>query len=702
MNFIIVHELPGRIRLRNVQYRFAAPEAAVVKALLETQDWALSVAVSYRTGSILICYNESCGARDTLLAAVSFLDRDFYSNIDATALVKKTKPTLCQLITRLAAGVIFRSTLPVFIYRSLTFIRSLPILRHGTRSFLRRGFSTVSVLDAAAIAVSLVRLDFRTVSVITSLLALGDILESWTHNRSKESLANILAIRVDKLWVRGADGTEIEIPIAELSVGDIVIIRSGSVIPVDGVVVDGAAMVNQASMTGEAALVNRSVGLSVFAGTVVEDGAIAIRVTAFDKDTRIHKITQMINDSEALKAEVQMRAERRADTLVPYNFLLAGMIFAFTGSLLRASSALLVDYSCAIKLATPLAILSAMREGAQHGMLVKGGKFLEAVSLADTIVFDKTGTLTLAAPVVAKVVPLGQHTREQVLRTAACLEEHFPHSIARAVVRQAEIEALPHMEEHTEVEYVMAHGIVTRQHGERVMIGSSHFIFDDEGISCTAGDRLSVELAEDDYTVLCLAVGDSLAGIICIEDQVREEAPRVITELRELGFKRMVLLTGDNARAAANAAMRVGIDDVRSQLLPEDKTKIIHELKSATSRVVMIGDGVNDSPSLAAADVGVSLKSGADIAQEVADIVLADNNLYSLVNVRRLGTGTMKKIYNNYALIVGANSLLLILGLTGMITPSLSALLHNLTTVGASVYSLTPVLNIKNKNKTKE
>jgi Cu2+-exporting ATPase len=444
-------------------------------------------------------------------------------------------------------------------------------------------------------------------------------------------------------------------------------------------------------MTGESEPVRRAEGLSVYAGTVIEEGELVVRVTAFDSETRLHKIAEMIDESEELKADIQNRAEKMADAIVPYSFLLAGGIYFWTRDVTRAIAALLVDYSCAIRLSTPLAILSAMREGAKRGVLVKGGKFLEALAAANTVVFDKTGTLTASAPGVARVIPFEGHTRETVLRTAACLEEHFPHSIARAVVRQAERENLSHREEHSTVEYAMAHGIASRLRGEKVLIGSAHFVFEDEGVACTAEQQEIVDREAERYSVLFLAVGGRLAGILCIEDPLRGEACDVVNRLRGEGIVRIAMLTGDSLRVARSVAGELGIDEVLAQLLPEDKTKIVKRLKSEGG-VIMVGDGINDSPALAAADVGVAMRSGADIAQEVADVILSENRLGGIIDARRLGVGVMKKIYRNYFFIVGTNSLLLALGLSGTITPAMSALLHNLSTIGASIYSLKPIL----------
>ncbi|MDR1378621.1 MAG: heavy metal translocating P-type ATPase [Synergistaceae bacterium] len=692
MEFSIEHELPGRLRLRCPKGAFTREEGCVIAALLETQPGVTVAVASYRTGSLLIRYEENVykeNIRELILSAARLIDKKFYGEIDGRALIPH-ESGLAGSVVSLLSGVVGRAFLPRLLRYGFTFFRSLPFLGRGIVSLWHRKGLNVSVLDASAVGVSLLRHDFRTATVITTLLALGDLLESWTHKKSRESLTDSLALNIDKLWVR-REGQESQIPMGELQIGDWVVIRAGSVIPVDGVVCEGDAMVNQAAMTGESEPVHRVPGLSVYAGTVVEEGELVVRVTAFDSETRLRKIAEMIAASEELKADIQNRAEKMADAIVPYSFLLAGGIYLWTKDAVRATSALLVDYSCAIKLSTPLSILSAMREGAKRGMLVKGGKFLEALAAAEVVVFDKTGTLTVSSPSVAEVLPFEGYSREMVLRTAACLEEHFPHSIAQAVVKQAEKEKLSHREEHSTVEYAVAHGIASRIQGEKVLIGSSHFIFEDEAVICTPEQKELIGRKSDKYSLLYLAVGGKLAGVLCIEDPLREDARQIVKQLHEVGIVRVVMLTGDNRQVAENVAEMIGIDEVHAQLLPADKTKAINQLKKL-GKVVMVGDGINDSPALAAADVGIAMCSGADIAQEVADVVLSENRLQGIVDVRKLSTRAMSKIYRNYAFIVGVNSLLLALGLGGAITPAVSALLHNLATIASSVYSLTPVL----------
>jgi Cu2+-exporting ATPase len=647
----------------------------------------IAAAASYRTGGILLLFED--GARDSILSAVELLDRSLYGDIDVPGLLREEE-TLGGALASFFGGVLIRSLLPAPVRSATTFFRSLPVIVGGLSSLFRTQSLNVAVLDASAVGISMLMRDFGTAAVITTLLSLGALLENMTHKISRKSLADSLALNIDKLWVR-LNGEETLIPMAELKIGDEVVLRAGGIIPIDGLVIEGDAMVNQSAMTGESEPVRRTAGLSVYAGTVIDEGCLIVCVTAFDSETRIRRIADMIDESEDLKANIQTRAEKMADGIVPYSFFLAGGIYLWTRDLRRATAALLVDYSCAIKLSTPLAILSAMNEGARRGVLIKGGKFLEALAAANTVVFDKTGTLTVSSPAVAEIIPFGNYSREDVLRMAACLEEHFPHSVARAVVKQAEIEGVQHREEHSSVEYVVAHGIASRIGDDAVLIGSAHFILDDELVYCSPEEHKIIDMKSDTHSVLLLAVGGALAGILCIEDPLREDAYDIVDRLRAVGITRIAMLTGDNARNAMNVAETLGIDDVKAQLLPEGKTETVKRMK-AHGRVVMVGDGVNDSPALAAADVSVAMRGGADIAREVADIVLTDNRLRGIIDARKLSVGVMSKIYKNYAFIVGVNSILLAFGLAGKITPGISALLHNLATIGSGIYSLTNIL----------
>jgi len=533
--------------------------------------------------------------------------------------------------------------------------------------------------------------DFRTASAVMYLLRLGDELEEWTHRKSRQNLSDTLRLNIDTVWVRDPDGAERELPARLLRVGDFAVARSGCMIPADGVVVSGEAAVNQASMTGESEAVLRRAGQSVYAGTIVEEGELCLRVTALAGGTRVDQIARLIDESENRKAGIQSRAERMADRLVPYNFALAGLIWLCTGSVQRASAALMADYSCAIKLCTPLSILTAMSSAARHGVLIKGGKALESLSAVDTVVFDKTGTLTVSQPAVSRVVPMPGYERNEVLRIAACLEEHFPHSLARAVVRQAQAEGLRHEEEHAQLHYVVAHGIRSELHGRQALIGSAHFIFDDEHIACPVEVRERIEAGSHGATTLYLALGDELAGVIYIEDPVRPESAGVVGELRRDGVKNVVMLTGDNSHTAAHVAEQVGVDAYRAELLPAGKIEAVRALSQQGAHTAMVGDGINDSPSLAAADVGVSLSSATDIAREVADVVLCSGGISRLPYARRLSRAAMTRVRRNYAAIVGVNTGIILLGVFGILSPALSAVLHNSFTLLSSLYSMTPV-----------
>lgn len=586
--------------------------------------------------------------------------------------------------------LILRPFLPRIVRMVSAFFRALPFLLKGGRSLVS-GRLNVDVLDAAALGISLARGDFRSVGLITALFAVGEFLEEWTRKKSRESLAESLAVDVDTVWVKRGEA-EVQVPLSALVDDDLVVVRAGSSIPVDGVVAEGEAMVNQTSMTGEPLAVARRAGASVYAGTVVEEGRLDIRPTGVGSATRINQIVGFIERSEALKANVQGKAERLADAIVPYSFLLAGGVWAVTRDVARAASVLLVDYSCAIRLATPLAILTGMREGARHGVLIKGGRFIEGLAGADTVVFDKTGTLTEARPRVAEVISLNGHGRDDVLRLAACLEEHFPHPVARAVVRKAEQEALDHQEEHAEVEYVVAHGIASRLRGQRVLVGSRHFVHEDEGVPLDEFLPVINEWAAKGYSILHLAIGGKLAGILCIEDPLRTEAAAVVRGLREQGVKRVIMLTGDGPVTAAAVANAVGVDEWRAQVLPADKADIVRQLQAEGGKVVMVGDGINDSPALSAADVGVSLRDGADLAREVADVVLSGNDLAELLVARHLAKATLRRIHVNFGSIMGLNSAFMALGLVGRAQPGMLALLHNLTTVGVALNAMRPML----------
>lgn len=595
----------------------------------------------------------------------------------------------------LARYVFLRPLLPNFINVGNALIDSVPYLIEGVKNIFH-GRLNVSVLDAAAILVSLIRFDFGTVGLLTLLLGLGDMLERYTRKKSLSSLADQLAIKVDQVWVRNADGALSQKQLAALSKDDVVVVRAGSVIPVDGVVTQGDASVNQATMTGEPLPVHRAAGGSVFAGTVVEDGEIDIRPTALGDASRLSQIVSFIQNSEAAKAGIQGRAERLADAIVPYNFLLAGLVWLFTRNLTRTASVLMVDYSCALRLATPLAILTAMKTGTEHGVLVKGGRYLEALSEVDTVVFDKTGTLTQASPVLSDVVPLGEGMTEMaLLRLSACLEEHFPHPVSRAIVRQAQERGVFHDDEahDTEVRYIVAHGICSSVDGRKCVLGSRHFIEDDEGIDLTSAKPVVERLAALGRSILYVAVGGELAGVLGIEDPIRAEAKETVDRLRACGIRRILMITGDDVRTAAHVAQELGLDGFHAQVLPQDKARHVLDLKAEGAKVLMVGDGINDSPALSAAHVGATLRDGTDIAQEVADVVLTRNNLLDLPEAITLGRATMRRIHQNFRASVSLNTCFLAGGLTGLLMPAVGALLHNATTIGVCLNAMRPTLD---------
>jgi heavy metal translocating P-type ATPase len=541
------------------------------------------------------------------------------------------------------------------------------------------------------VGVSVLQGNFNTASSIMFLLRLSELLEDYTRRKTRNALSQSLALNVDTVWVE-KNGEQVSIPVSQLQIGDKVAVRTGSMIPVDGKVCAGEASVNQASMTGEPLPVFKKPGDSVFAGTALEEGSILVEARSLAGESRINRLVELIDQSENLKAGIQSKAERIADRIVPFSFLLALSVYGFTGNLRKALSVLLVDFSCAIKLATPISVISAMKEASAKRIMVKGGKYLEAMAEADTVVFDKTGTLTVASPAVSRVVPFAGYERDEVLRTAACLEEHFPHSVARAVVRKAQEEELHHEEEHAEVEYIVAHGIATLHRGKRVVIGSFHFVAEDEKVEITQAQIDQVDKDANGDSVIFLGINGKMAGFICITDPPREQAAEAIAALRSAGIRHVVMLTGDSDATARIVAGKLGIDSYRSQVLPEDKAAIVKSLRAKGRKVIMVGDGINDSPALAAADVSVAMKDSSDIAREVADITLLSSDLYSLVTVRQLSRKLMDRIKGNFRSIISVNTALLLLGLAEIITPNTSALLHNAFTMSVSAASMRPCL----------
>ena len=596
---------------------------------------------------------------------------------------------------KLVGKVLVKAACSLFLPSPLQIARicwiSFPFLRRGLRCLLRRRMH-VELLDALSIGISIARRDFGTAGSVMFLLELGELLEEWTHKKSVDDLARCMALGVDRVWRKDGD-TETLVPLGQIGAGDCIAVRMGGVIPIDGTIAEGEVMVNQASLTGESMPVAKRPGTAVYAGTVVEEGECVLRVTQHSGESRYDKIVSMIEQSERLKSAAEGRASRLADRLVPYTLAGSALSFLLTRSVTRALSVLMVDFSCALKLAMPLAVLSAMREASAYHITVKGGKFLEAVAGADTIVFDKTGTLTHACPVVARVIPFGGRSEPEMLRVAACLEEHFPHSMANAVVRAARERRLAHEEMHSQVEYLVAHGISSTVDGEKVIIGSAHFVFEDEKTVIPAGEQAAFDALPPEFSHLYLAIGGELAAVICIADPLRGEAKAAIQALRALGIRRTVMLTGDSERTAAAIAAQVGVDDYRAEVLPEDKAHFVEAERAAGRTVIMLGDGINDSPALSAASVGIAISDGAAIAREIADVTIAADNLFELVALRRIAQGLMLRIHSNYRFVIGFNGMLIVLGAAGALMPAASAMLHNLSTLGISLRSMTNLLS---------
>lgn len=696
MRYKIVYDTPGRIRVRCGQYAFSQEQGYGIASLLLSQKGVLDAVVSAANGSILVLYRP--GWREMILRTVASLQKDTLpvgtaSDADSVrAIDDRFQRQLAWLCFR---RLILRPLLPAPIRVATTLFRGCGYWRRALRSLLA-GRINVEVLDGASVAAAMAQRSFGTASSIMFLLSLSELLEDYTRRRTKNALTQSLAVHVDSVWLCREDGVEVSVPMSKLAVGDCIRVRTGAVIPVDGTVTDGAAMVNESSMTGEPLAVLRKEGATVYAGTVVEEGSVVIRATALSSETRIHKIIDLIDQSEELKAGVQSQAEHLADAIVPFSFLGALGVWAFTRNWTKALSVLMVDYSCAIKLSTPISVISAMREASGRRIMVKGGKYLEAFAQADTIIFDKTGTLTAACPSVCKVLPFGDYTREEVLKISACIEEHFPHSMARAVVRAAKEENLRHEEEHAEVEYVVAHGVATTLYGKRALIGSRHFVVEDEKVPLTPEQQMVISSEGAGCSLLFLAIGGELAGVLCINDPPRPEAAQAVAQLKELGIHRVVMLTGDSEEAAQMVCRQLGIHEFRTQVLPGDKAALVESFKQGGHKVIMVGDGVNDSPALAAADVSVAMKDGSDIAREVADITLLSADLRELADLRKLSQKLFQRISQNYRFIISFNTLLLLLGLAGVLRPASTALLHNISTMAISAESMRPLLDDAN------
>ena len=690
MKCTILHEGKGRMRVHVEKVRMTLHRADVLEAYLNHHDAIVHAAVYERTGDVVITYTGRRSAAIAVLAGYKF-DVAEYDALVTSADSRRLNREYQDKMFDLVAGRCLRKLfLPAPLDAAYTAFRSIRFLWKGVRCVLSRRLE-VEVLDALSIGVSLLRGDFGTAGSVMFLLNLGSLLEEWTRKKSLDDLARSMALNVDKVWVR-AQGTEVLMPLTKVHPGDEIVVRSGNMIPLDGTVLEGEAMVNQAALTGEAMPVRKAEGSTLYAGTVVEEGECVFIAKAEGGSNRYDKIVAMIEESEKLKSSTENRALALADRLVPWCLGATIVTYALTRNATRAISCLMVDFSCALKLSMPLAVLSAMREcGASH-ITVKGGKYLEALSKADTIVFDKTGTLTRATPKVVKVVPFSGRTEAEVLQLAACLEEHFPHSMANAVVREAKERGISHEEMHSEVEYIVAHGIASRVSGDRVVIGSHHFVFEDEHCSIPEEERQKFDDLEPEYSHLYLAASGRLVGVICIADPLRPEAARVLRALRSLGITRTVMMTGDSERTAAAIAKQVGVDRFFAEVLPEDKAAFVQKAKSEGHTVVMIGDGINDSPALSAADVGIAINSGAAIAREIADVTIKADSLEELVILKTIANSLQRRVSANYRFVLTFNSALIALGALGILQPASSAMLHNLSTIGISLKSMTNLI----------
>lgn len=687
----ILHQSAGRIRVHMLVSRMTLEQADVLEYYLRAEDGVTDVRVYDRTCDAVIYY---AGERGDILSALS---RFSFEDEGARALVPDhTSRALNRqyedrLVGTVCGRAFSRLFIPAPVRAAIAACKAVGYLVKGLR-VLARGRLEVAVLDATAITVSMIRGDYDTASSVMFLLRIGETLEEWTHKKSVDDLARTMSLNVDRIWVKTEAGEEILVPASRVRVGDTIVVRTGAMIPLDGKVVSGEAAVNQSSITGEALPVRKECGSYVYAGTVVEEGECLICVDKGSGEGRYDRVVRMIEDSEKLKSATEDKASHLADRLVPYS--LGGTILTYflTGNVTKALSILMVDFSCALKLSMPLAVLSAMREAGLHHITVKGGRFLEAVSEADTIVFDKTGTLTYAAPKVAAVVPFGGREEEEMLRLAACLEEHYPHSMANAVVQEAKNRDLRHEERHSRVEYVVAHGISSMIDEERVLIGSYHFIFQDEGCFVRPEEQEKFDSLPEAYSHLYMAISGELAAVICIEDPLRKEARDVVDRLHGLGISRVVMMTGDNEKTARAVAAAVGVDEYYAEVLPEDKAAFIKTEHAAGRKVIMVGDGVNDSPALSEADAGIAISAGAAIAREIADITVSADHLSALVTLKLLSDALMKRIQRNYRFIIAFNLMLIGLGAGGVLQPAASALLHNMSTLGISLESMTNLL----------
>lgn len=691
MKFIIKHEIRGRLRIHLPMKRMSFREADTLEYYLGSFDEVREVKVYERTADAVVFFGCDRSRIIEIIKDFSFDTVQVPEKVYECSGRELSAGYYDKLVTTIVLHYGKRIILPFSIRRIIVVLKTIRYAWRGIKT-LRNKHLQVELLDAIAIVAAVLTGDFKTASSVMFLLKIGDTLEEWTHKRSVDDLARRMSLNIDKVWFV-TDNGEVQVSSSDIKCGDRVVVRMGNMIPFDGEVVDGEAMVNQASMTGESVAVHKGVGMSVFAGTVVEEGELTIKVNQTEGCGRFDKIVKMIEESEKLKSTLESRAERLSDKLVPYTLLASGMTWLFSRSIPKAVSVLMVDYSCALKMAMPISVLSAIKEASEYDITVKGGRFLETVAEADTIVLDKTGTLTKAKPTVVRVISFCDESEDELLRQAACLEEHFPHSVARAVVDAAQDKGLWHDEMHTNVEYIVAHGIASEINGEKAVIGSYHFVFEDEGVLIPGDKREVFESLPDEYSHLYFAKNGRLSACILIEDPMREEAGKVVAKLRTLGFDHIVMMTGDSERTAAKIAAEAGISEYYSEVLPEDKARFVEKARAQGRHVIMVGDGINDSPALSASDAGIAISDGAEIARQIADITISSDNLESLVTLRKISTLLMKRIKFNYRTIVGFNTALIALGVAGVMPPATSAMLHNGSTVVLGLRSMTNLLD---------
>lgn len=690
MKFVIKHEIRGRIRVHLIGKAMSFVQADTLQYQFEQMKDVTAVKVQERTMDVTICY---IGSRKHIITA---LGQFSYDKVEVPEVYLKNSGREMnrfywdKLVDQTVVHFVNKIFLPAPLRAGIATVRSVKYIVQGVKTLAKRKIE-VPVLDATAISVSLIRGDYKTAGAVMFLLSMGEILEEWTHKKSVGDLARSLSLNIDKVWLV-TDDTEVQVSAAQIKEGDRIRVHMGAVIPFDGIVMEGEALVNQASLTGESLPVRKAAESPVYAGTVVEEGEITLLVKESTGSSKYEKIMTMIEDSEKLKSSLEGKAEHLADRLVPYTFLGTGLTLALTRNTVKALSVLMVDFSCALKLAMPLSVLSAIRESSAHDITVKGGKFLEAVAEADTIVFDKTGTLTKAQPTVVEVIPFDDRSPDELLCIAACLEEHFPHSMATAVVVEAMKRGLVHEELHTKVEYIVAHGISSTINDKKIIIGSHHFVFEDEGAVVPEDKKEQFEQLPEQYSHLYMAMDGKLVAVICIEDPLRVETAEVIRELKHLGIHKVVMMTGDSDRIAANIAQKAGVDAYYSEVLPEDKANFVEQEKKAGHKVIMVGDGINDSPALSAADVGIAISDGAEIAREIADVTIAADDLREIITLKKISNALMKRIDRNYKVIVGFNTALILFGVGGVLQPTMSALLHNTSTILISLKSMENLL----------